>query len=120
MRPPSLAIAFGAGRALIGAALLAVPAPIARRWVGADDTPATLLSRSLGARDLVIGAGLALAAARGGDPRMWLAGGVLADTVDGVATLAAGDDIPRNGRVAITALAGGSALFGAWLARAVD
>jgi hypothetical protein len=121
MRPSSLAIAFGAGRALFGVALLAAPAPIARSWVGADGTPASVLTRSLGARDLVIGAGLALAAAaRGGDPRVWLAGGVLADTVDGVATLAAGDDIPRNGRVATTALAGGSALFGAWLARAID
>jgi hypothetical protein len=120
MRPSTLAIAFGAGRALVGVALLAAPAPIARSWVGADGTPATVLSRSLGARDLVIGAGLALAAARGGDPRMWLAGGVLADSVDGIATLAAGDDIPRNGRAATTALAGGAALFGAWLASAID
>jgi hypothetical protein len=120
MRPSTLAIAFGAGRALVGVALLAVPAPIARAWVGADGTPATLLSRSLGARDLVIGAGLALTAARGGDARIWLAGGVLADSVDGIATLAAGDDIPHNGRVATTALAGGSALFGAWLASAID
>jgi hypothetical protein len=120
MRPSTLAIAFGAGRALVGVALLAVPAPIARRWVGADGTPATLLSRSLGARDLVIGAGLALTAARGGDAHIWLAGGVLADSVDGIATLAAGDAIPHNGRVATTALAGGSALFGAWLASAID
>ena len=120
MRPSSLAIAFGAGRALFGVALLAAPAPIARSWVGADDTPASVLTRSLGGRDLVIGAGLALAATHGGDPRLWLAGGVLADTVDGIATLAAGDDIPRNGRIATTALAGGSALFGAWLARAID
>jgi hypothetical protein len=120
MRPSTLAIAFGVGRALVGVALLAAPAPIARSWVGAAGTPATVLSRSLGARDLVIGAGLAFAAARGGDSRAWLAGGVLADSVDGIATLAAGDDIPRNGRVATTALAGGSALFGAWLASTID
>jgi hypothetical protein len=120
MRPSSLAIAFGAGRALVGVALLAAPAPIARGWVGAAGAPAIVLGRSLGGRDLVLGAGLALAAARGGDPRLWLAGGVLADTVDGVATAAAGDDIPRNGRVGTTAIAGASALFGLWLARAVD
>jgi hypothetical protein len=120
MRPSTLAIGFGAGRALVGVALLAVPAPIARSWVGADDTPATVLARSLGARDLVIGAGLVLAAARDGDATRWLAGGVLADSVDGIFTLAAGDDIPRNGRVATTALAAGSALFGAWLAHAID
>jgi hypothetical protein len=120
MRPSSLAIGFGAGRALVGVALLAAPAPIARGWVGAGDTPATVLTRSLGARDLVIGAGLALAAAHGGDPRRWLAGGVLADTVDGIATLAAGEAIPRNGRLGTAALAGGAALFGAWLARTID
>ena len=66
MRPSTLAIGFGAGRALVGVALLAAPAPIARAWVGADDTPTTVLARSLGARDLVIGAGLVLAAARDG------------------------------------------------------
>jgi hypothetical protein len=120
MRPSTLAIGFGAGRALVGVALLAVPGPIARSWLGADDTPTTVLARCLGARDLVIGAGLAVAAARARDPTTWLTGGVLADSVDGIFTLTAGDDIPRNGRVGTAALAGGSALFGAWLASAID
>ena len=120
MRPSGLAIAFGVGRVLFGGAMLAVPGRVTRAWVGAEDAPAVVLARCLGGRDIVIGAGLALAAARGGDSRLWLAGGVLADTVDGIATLAAGDAIPRNGRIATTALAGGSALFGAWLARALD
>jgi hypothetical protein len=120
MRPSSLAIAFGVGRVLFGVAMLAVPGQVTRAWVGAEDAPAVILARCLGGRDIVIGAGLALAAGRGGDPRLWLGGGVLADTVDGIATLAAGDAIPRSGRMATTALAGGSALFGAWLARATD
>jgi hypothetical protein len=47
-------------------------------------------------------------------------GGIVADAIDGAATLAAGERIPPNGRVATVALAGGSALFGAWLARALD
>ena len=68
----------------------------------------------------MIGAGLAVAAARDRDPTAWLAGGVLADTIDGIATVAAGGDVPRNGRIGTAALAGGSALFGAWLASAVD
>ena len=120
MRPSTLALGFGAGRAVVGVALLAAPGPIARSWVGADDTPTTVLARCLGARDLVIGAGLVLAAARDRDPTTWLAGGVLADSVDGIATFAAGGDIPGNGRVGTTALAAGSALFGAWLASAID
>ena len=108
------------GAPLVGVAMLAVPGKVARAWVGADGPPPAVLARCLGGRDIVIGAGLALAAARDGDPGPWLAGGVLADAVDGIATLAAGDDIPRNGRVATAALAGGSALFGAWLAHAID
>ena len=120
MRPSTLAIAFGAGRALVGIALLAVPARITQAWVGADDAPAGVLARCLGGRDLVIGAGLAVAAAHGGDARAWVAGGIVADAIDGAATLAAGERLPRNGRVATVALAGGSALFGAWLARALD
>jgi hypothetical protein len=120
MRPSTVAIGFGAGRALVGVALLAAPAPIARSWLGAEGTPASALTRSLGARDLVIGAGLVVAAARDRDPTMWLLGGVVADSVDGVVTLAAGDQVPRNGRVATTALAAASALLGGWLARAID
>ena len=120
MRPSGLAIAFGVGRVLFGGAMLAVPGRVTRAWVGAEDAPAVVLARCLGVRDLENGAGLARAVARDRDPTTWLAGCVLADTVDGIATLAAGDAIPRNGRIATTALAGGSAVFGAWLARALD
>ena len=45
---------------------------------------------------------------------------MLADAADATATLAARDTIPRLGRLGTTALAGGSALFGAWLARVID
>jgi hypothetical protein len=120
MQPGPVAIALGAGRVAFGVAMLAAPAPITRAWVGADGAPSTVLIRCLAGRDIVIGAGLVLTVARGGDPTTWLAGGVLADTVDGVSTLAAGDDIPRNGRIATAALAGGAALLGALLASAVD
>ena len=63
---------------------------------------------------------LVVAVAHDRDPATWLAGSVLADAADATATLAAGDNIPRLGRLGTTALAGGSALFGAWLARAID
>ena len=114
------AVVFGAGRALFGVAMLATPGRITCAWVGADDAPSAVLIRCLAGRDIAIGGGLALAAARGHDPRPWLAGGLLADAVDAGATLAAGGDIPSNGRVATAALAGGSALFGAWLASVID
>ena len=107
-----LATALGAGRALLGAALLATPAPILRSWVGGDDAPATLLARSVGARDIALGAGAVLAAAGDRDLAPWLAAGVLADLGAAAATLAAGDAIPRNGRLGTVALAGASAALG--------
>jgi hypothetical protein len=114
------AIVFGAGRALFGVAMLATPGPISRAWVGRDDVPSAVLLRCLAGRDLIIGGGLVAAVTRGGDPRPWLIGGALADTIDGCATLAGGDDIPTNGRIGTAALAAGAALFGAWLASAID
>ena len=115
----TVAIVFGVGRALFGVAMLATPGRISRPWVGRRRAVGVLV-RCLAGRDLVIGAGLVAAAARGGDPRPWLVGGALADTVDGCATLAGGDDIPTNGRIGTAALAAGAALFGAWLANAID
>jgi hypothetical protein len=120
MRLSILAIAFGLGRALFGVAMLAVPGRVTSVWLGSEETPAVVLARCLGGRDLVVGAGAALATARDRDPAPWLVGGVVADLVDGATTLAAGERIPRRGRVATVALAGASAAFGAWLAVAVD
>jgi hypothetical protein len=120
MRPSTLAIAFGAGRVLVGAALIAAPGRVAGGWIGRDDPPTHVLARCLGARDVVLGAGLVVAVAHDRDPALWLAGSVLADAADATSTLAAGDHIPRLGRLGTTALASGSALFGAWLARAID
>jgi hypothetical protein len=114
------AIVFGVGRALFGVAMLATPGRISRPWVGRDDVPSAVLLRCLAGRDVVIGGGLVAAVARGSDPRPWLVGGALADTVDGCATLAGGGDIPTNGRIGTVALAAGAALFGAYLASAID
>jgi hypothetical protein len=53
MRNTTLAIGFGAGRALVGAARLAVPGRVSRTWVGSDDAAADVLARCLGGRDVV-------------------------------------------------------------------
>jgi hypothetical protein len=120
MRITTLATAFGAGRVLVGAALLATPGPITRAWVGDAGAPAQVLGRCLGARDAVIGGGLIAAVAHDRDPRPWLMGGVFADAVDGAATIASGRLTPGSGRAGTVALASASALFGAWLAHAID
>lgn len=120
LRPSVLATAFGAGRALFGVVMLTAPGRITRVWVGRDDTSALVLARCLGGRDVVLGAGAAVTAACHRDSVPWLAGAAVADIVDGVVTLAAGERIPRAGRLGTLALAVPSAALGAWLARAVD
>jgi hypothetical protein len=120
MSPAALAASLGAGRALFGVALLAVPDRITTGWLGTADTPAIVLARCLGGRDVVVGVGTAVAAVRRREPAPWLVAGVVADLLDGAATLAAGDRIPRSGRLGTVALAAGAGLAGAWLAYAVD
>jgi hypothetical protein len=114
------AAGLAGGRALIGVALVAVPAPLTRLWTG-DDRPSTLVvGRGLGARDLALGAGALVALRRGRDARAWIAAGIAGDVADLASSLAAGDAIPRTGRLGTAALAGGAAIAGAWLLRALD
>jgi len=98
------------GRVGVGASLLGKP-DSAYGWIGgeADGRGAQVLTRALGIRDLVIGAGV-LATAR--DPRAlrpWLLAGVAADAVDFAATLA-GPSAP--GRKIVLGVAGSSTLAG--------
>ena len=91
-------------------------------WIGDDgDRPAVkLLARALGVRDLVVGLGTAVALDRGAPVRGWLEGAAVADAVDFVATLAAGDSIPRNGRRSVLLIAAVSAVSCALLSRALE
>jgi hypothetical protein len=120
MRPSALAAGLGAGRALFGVALLAMPARFTRVWVGADDAPTTVLMRCVAGRDIALGLGQAVAAVRGNDTARWVAAGILADATDAAVTVAAGDRIPRNGRLATAAIGGGAAFFGVCLVRKLD
>jgi hypothetical protein len=114
------AAALAGGRALIGAAFVAAPAPITRLWTGDDRPAALVLGRGLGARDLALGAGALIALRRGRGARAWIAAGIAGDVVDLGSSLAAGEALPRTGRIGTAALAGGAVLAGAWLLRALD
>ncbi len=96
-------------RVAIGAGLVLAPTRLAEPWVGRDGTRpgAAVITRGLGARDAVLGAG-ALAADRDALP-LWLAAAVVADTADLLSTLAGGRAVPIRGRV----LVGGFAAAGA-------
>jgi hypothetical protein len=77
-------------------------------------------TRGLAVRDAALHVGAAVAAARGGAVRPWLAAAVAGDLGDIAATAASRAAVPE-GAVAKTALvAGGSAALGATVAALVD
>ena len=108
------AIGLSAGRALLGIILLVAPEPIAKGWLGPRGTEpaAATLARSVGVRDVALGAGAAIALLRDDDAASaWLAGAALCDLGDIAATLIARDSLPAAGVRGTVALAGGSALL---------
>ena len=113
---PRLAMTlFGAGRVAIGLGLVAVPAVVGKRWIGAPaDEPGGQVSlRALGARDALLGL-MAIHVAGAADPMVaarWSSAIALCDVVDGVSTAAVGSSLPSRG-VPVTALALGSAALG--------
>lgn len=107
------AIQLSAGRAALGVALLVVPERIAEGWVGprGAEAPAATLARSVGVRDLALGAAGVVALLRGDDSaRAWLGAAAACDVGDMIAVLIARDSLPANGVRGTLALAGGSAL----------
>lgn len=112
-----------AGRVAIGAALLAVPHLVTRGWAGeAGATPGgRVLGRALGARDLVLGAGV-INALGTGDPsaKAWIRASALADTADAVATALAYRHLPKRSRFGVLVLAAGAAAVGFVTAEHLD
>jgi hypothetical protein len=104
-------------RVVVGAGLMLLPRRFARTWVGrwAGDERAGVLARSMGARDLALGASGLLAERRGS--REWArfsyAAQAFADAVDLVAIEAAGRKVPLSSRLFGGAMAAGSAAVAA-------
>jgi len=86
-----------------GLGLLVAPGPVGGHWAGgpAHRPGGKLLGQALGARDLVIGAGLLRAARSGEDAvrREWLAAGVVVDVIDLLATVGHRRALTWNGEV---------------------
>jgi hypothetical protein len=116
----TLARAQGQNRVGIGAGLILLPGLFGRAWVGsaAMDDRASVLARSLGARDLALGVA-GLVALREGD-RRWasraFAAQAFADAVDVVA-IVAGRRVPLGSRVLGGMMAAGSAAVAGAYAR---
>ena len=104
-----------AGRVAIGVGFVAHPALAIRPWLGADARrPAVrLLSRALGARDLVLGIGTLATLEDRAALQRWLRAALVADATDFLVTLAERDALPRSGRALVLAVAGGAVAMGA-------
>jgi hypothetical protein len=117
MDPATLARAVAVARMAFGVVLIGRPELVTRSWIGpeASGAGAQAISRGLGARDLVLGAGAATSS--GAEMQRWVLASIVADAGDLGATLAAGGGIPLKGRALVVAVAGaGIALGGAALA----
>jgi hypothetical protein len=116
------AIAFAFGRIAFGAGLLAAPGKVASGWLAGDAgrPPTQVAIRGLGARDVALAAGVALAARDGAPVRPWLVACIACDLADIGATLAAGAALPARARWGTVALAGAAAVVGVALAARVD
>ena len=105
-------------RVLVGVTLTVAPRQGAQGWIGrnADKAPAQVLSRALGVRDAAMGVGVLLSVDDVRALRPWLAACVAADAVDCAASLAARDELPRAGGLAVSVVAAASAACSAALA----
>jgi hypothetical protein len=112
MTAPLIARVVAAGRIGFGVALVVAPERVTSLWLGSDaGRPGTrVVTRGLGARDVALGFG-ALAAADS-QLQLWVAGAIVADTADLVATVAAGKSLSLTARVVVGAVAGGGAVLG--------
>jgi hypothetical protein len=104
-----LAGGLAVNRIAFGVGYIAAPERTGGGWVGtvAGRGGATVLTRALGARDLVLGAGALWAMRRGSESaRPWFAAHAVADATDLAATVAAKDSLPRSGFRFALAMAG--------------
>jgi len=113
------ALLMSAGRAALGAAVLAAPARVTARWLGEENARLPVvrdLAISLGARDVALGlAGLLTVGDRRLGPRV-IAACAAVDAADVVGTVLARRHLPRAGALGTVAVAGAAALVGAVLA----
>ncbi len=110
-----LAAAVAASRCGLGLVAFVVPTVPAVPWVGSAEAGrrgARLFARTLGGRDLALGAGLLRALLRDEPLGGWVGAGALADGGDLLATLWAFDELPRRSRWLIVAITAGAALAG--------
>lgn len=120
LSPLTLARGIAAGRLAIGVALVAAPTPASRGWLGAtaEEPAGQVAMRALGIRDAILGAITLHTLSHPEVGPRWVATCAVADAVDFGATVAARRGLPPQA-AGVIALAGGSAVAGFALARAL-
>ncbi|HSL57958.1 MAG TPA: hypothetical protein VK866_08965 [Acidimicrobiales bacterium] len=123
MEDTTKALAFGAVRAGVGAALLAAPGLAGRSWVGphADGPGAKVFARAVGARDLLLGLRTMESVRHGRDDAQgWIIAGYAADGADVLATLVAWKHLTPGRRIAMPIIAAAVGGFGYLTAATFD
>ena len=116
------AVAVVSLRIVYGAALIAAPERLTRKWLGdtAERAGGRVALRALGAREVLLHSG-ALRAVLGGDSALpWLAASLGGDLTDIASTVAERDRLPDGSAQATAAVAGVSALLTAAVAAALE
>jgi len=111
-RPWARRVAIGLGVVRVGLGVTAIAAPetAGTMWIGrgAAGRDKAVLVRSLGGRDIALGAGVLLAARHGDALRRWALLGALSDFVDVLATAAGFTELPKWRRWLVLLASGGA------------
>lgn len=105
---------LAAGRTLFGVMAFLAPKLVGRGFLGSlvDAPGGTAAVRTIGGRDLALGAGALIADRRGRPLRGWIEAGVLVDALDCFVALFAGKGVPLLSRLSILVIGGGAAAAG--------
>ena len=106
----------------VGCVLFLMPRMAASTWTGRQEPefPTKMLVRGLGARDAILGAGLAAALETGRGASSWLQAGAVADASDALGTLSSAGDLGALRTLGLLAVEVSAAVLGLSLAESLD
>lgn len=106
----------------VGSVLFLLPRTSARLWTGREQEtfPTNMMVRALGARDVIIGAGLAAALEGGRSATPWLQASAAADASDALGTLGSVGELGKLRALGLFVLEAGAAVLGLSLAESLD
>ena len=106
----------------VGSVLFLMPRKAASMWTGREEPefPTRMMVRGLGARDVIIGAGLAAALESGRSTSSWLQASAAADAADALGTLGSARDLGMLRALGLFVVEAGAAVLGLSLAESLD